>query len=52
MLKKRTKRMLLGQITNLVTVCICLFIFVALFPEWNGVIGAIVISIGELTGLG
>ncbi|WP_281414138.1 multi antimicrobial extrusion protein MatE [Lederbergia ruris] len=52
MLKKRTKKMLVGQIANLVTVVICLIIFVAFFPQWNGIIGAASISIGELTGLG
>ncbi|MCJ7839778.1 multi antimicrobial extrusion protein MatE [Lederbergia sp. NSJ-179] len=52
MLKKRTKKMLMGQIANFVTVFLCLIVFVAFFPEWNGIIGAASISIGELTGLG
>lgn len=51
MLKKRTKKMLIGQIANLVTVVLCLIIFVVFFPQWNGIIGAASISIGELTGL-
>ncbi|MBP1915041.1 hypothetical protein [Lederbergia galactosidilytica] len=51
MLKKRTKKMLVGQIANLVTVVICLIFFVAFFPHWNGIIGAASISVGELTGL-
>lgn len=51
MLKKKTARMLIGQFVNLLTALITLIVLVTFFSEWNGVVGAIAISLGELTGL-
>lgn len=50
MLKRQTGKMLFAQIGNLIVVMICLFIFIRLFPQWNGVNGAISASIGEMAG--
>lgn len=52
MLKNQTKRMLIGQLANLFTVTIILTMLVSFFPDWNGINGAIAISIGEVIGLG
>lgn len=51
MLQRQTKRMLIAQIVNLVTVVLSLLFLVRFFPNWNGANGAIAASVGELAGL-
>lgn len=51
MLQRKTKRMVLSQVVNLITVIISLAIFLYFFPEWNGINGAIAASLGEVAGL-
>ncbi|TDL92834.1 multi antimicrobial extrusion protein MatE [Vibrio vulnificus] len=51
MLQRKTKRMVLSQVINLITVIISLAIFLYFFPGWNGINGAIAASLGEVAGL-
>ncbi|MFJ7363901.1 multi antimicrobial extrusion protein MatE [Peribacillus frigoritolerans] len=51
MLQRKTKRMVLSQVINLITVIISLAIFLYFFPGWNGINGAIAASLGEIAGL-
>lgn len=50
MLSRKTTRMLLAQVANLIVVVITLIIFVRLWPEQNGINGSIAASIGEFAG--
>ncbi|MFB5660194.1 multi antimicrobial extrusion protein MatE [Alteribacillus sp. HJP-4] len=51
MLERHTRKMLFAQTINLLVVFIVLYGLVSLYPEWNGVNGAIAASVGELAGL-
>lgn len=51
MLKRLTKRMLMAQVMNIVAAVVCLTLLVYTVPQWNGINGAIAVSIGELIGL-
>ncbi|PPA69927.1 multi antimicrobial extrusion protein MatE [Jeotgalibacillus proteolyticus] len=51
MLQRMTRRMLAAQIGNMLVVCVSVFLLVALYPQLNGINGALAASLGELTGL-
>ncbi|WP_203247600.1 hypothetical protein [Sporosarcina beigongshangi] len=51
MLRRQTKKMLFAQMANLVVVVSTMVILIQLFPQLNGVNGAIAASLGELAGL-
>ncbi|WP_128524473.1 multi antimicrobial extrusion protein MatE [Halobacillus litoralis] len=51
MLHRKTKRMAVAQIVNLVTVIVTVSMLVTFFPSWNGVNGSIAASLGELVAL-
>ncbi|SDO32756.1 hypothetical protein [Halobacillus aidingensis] len=51
MLYRKTKRMAIAQILNLVTVIVTVSLLVTFFPSLNGVNGSIAASLGELVAL-
>lgn len=51
MLQRETRRMMLAQIANLLTVIIVMAGLIQFFPQLNGVNGAIAASLGEMIGL-
>ncbi|GGF24074.1 hypothetical protein GCM10010954_23700 [Halobacillus andaensis] len=51
MLHRKTKRMAVAQIVNLMTVIGSVSLLVNYFPSWNGINGSIAASLGELVGL-
>lgn len=51
MLVRRTKMMILTQSMNLFMTFVCLLSFITFVPEWNGKIGALSASVGELAEL-
>ncbi|WLR48071.1 multi antimicrobial extrusion protein MatE [Halobacillus litoralis] len=51
MLYRKTKRMAIAQILNLITVIVTVSLLVTFFPSWNGVNGSIATSLGELVAL-
>ncbi|WP_053219951.1 hypothetical protein [Virgibacillus senegalensis] len=52
MLNRQTRKMLIAQLFNMMTVILSIWLFVGLFPEWNGISGSFAASLGELAGLG
>ncbi|QTM99152.1 multi antimicrobial extrusion protein MatE [Sediminibacillus dalangtanensis] len=51
MLHRQTRKMLIAQLLNLVTVVLSIWLFVRLFPAWNGISGSLAASVGEFVGL-
>ncbi|RKL67172.1 multi antimicrobial extrusion protein MatE [Salipaludibacillus neizhouensis] len=51
MLQRQTRNMVIAQTLNLLVVFTTLSILVSVYPQWNGVNGAISASVGELAGL-
>ncbi|GGC84039.1 hypothetical protein GCM10007216_13340 [Thalassobacillus devorans] len=51
MLNRKTKKMLVAQMVNLITAIGGVFLLVKYFPGWNGINGSIAVSLGELAGL-
>ncbi|MCF6408435.1 multi antimicrobial extrusion protein MatE [Pseudalkalibacillus salsuginis] len=52
MLYRKTRRMLIAQVVNILTAIFILWLLVSKFPDWNGINGSIAASIGELAGFG
>ncbi|SDL83016.1 hypothetical protein [Sediminibacillus halophilus] len=51
MLHRQTRKMLIAQLLNLTTVVLSIWLFVRLFPAWNGISGSLAASVGEFAGL-
>ncbi|WP_161993047.1 multi antimicrobial extrusion protein MatE [Sediminibacillus terrae] len=51
MLHRQTRKMLIAQLVNLITVVMSIWLFVRLYPEWNGISGSLAASAGEFAGL-
>ncbi|WP_407269722.1 multi antimicrobial extrusion protein MatE [Radiobacillus sp. PE A8.2] len=51
MLRRKTNKILIAQILNLITVIIALVFLVNMFPEWNGLNGSVASTLGEVIGL-
>ncbi|MDC3416075.1 multi antimicrobial extrusion protein MatE [Aquibacillus salsiterrae] len=51
MLKRKTQRMIIAQSMNLLVTVVVMVVLVRMLPEWNGKIGSLAVSLGEVVAL-